>query len=157
MGTTSETARDVTLGGTSLHVATWGEPVPERAVVLVHGLTANNRYWADFGPRLAEAGWYVVAPDLRGRGRSAKPPHGYGLPFHADDLLGVCDALGISTVHLVGHSLGALVGLYLAALHPGRLRRLVLVDAGGKLPADTVLAIAPALARLVGGLPRRRQ
>jgi pimeloyl-ACP methyl ester carboxylesterase len=148
MTVASETTHDVALAGVTLHVATWGEPSPDRAVLLVHGITANNRSWAEFGPRLADAGWYAVAPDLRGRGRSAKPPHGYGLPFHAADMLSLADALGIATFHYVGHSLGALIGFYLAALYPGRLQRLTLVDAGGQLPADTVQAIAPALARL---------
>ena len=141
--------RDVAVNGITLRVATWGAPAgPGRSVLLVHGITANSRTWFDLGPALAARGWFVLAPDLRGRGRSGKPPHGYGLPFHAHDLLALCDAFGLPSVHLVGHSLGALVGLYLAAVHPLRLGRLVLVDAGGTLPPDTYQAIAPALARL---------
>lgn len=140
---------ELAVNGITLHLATWGvRTTPDRAVLLVHGLTASSRYWAEFSPALAARGWYAIAPDLRGRGRSAKPAHGYGLPFHADDLLALCDALDLPAAHLVGHSLGALIGLFLAALHPERLRRLVLVDAGGKLPADTAQAIAGSLARL---------
>jgi pimeloyl-ACP methyl ester carboxylesterase len=100
------------------------------------------------GPALAAQGWYVVAPDLRGRGLSAKPPHGYGIAFHADDLLTLCDALDLPAAHIVGHSLGAVIGLYLAALYPRRVRKLVMVDAGGKIPEDSALAIAASLARL---------
>jgi len=145
----SGTPRDLDVNGITLRVVTWGEPVgPERTILLVHGITANSQSWAVLGPVLAASGWYSIAPDLRGRGRSAKPPHGYGIPFHVDDLLGLCDALNLSTVHVVGHSLGAMIGLYLAALHPHRVAKLVLVDAGGKLPEDTYEAIAPALARL---------
>ena len=140
---------DVHVNGITLRVASWGSfTTPDRAVALVHGITANSQYWAELGPVLAEQGWFVIAPDLRGRGRSAKPPHGYGLPFHADDLLSLCDHFGVSAVRYVGHSLGALIGLYLSAVHPRRIAKLVLVDAGGKLPADTMQAIAPALARL---------
>lgn len=143
------TERDVTVNGITLRVATWGEPAgPERSVLLVHGITANNRVWFDLGPALAARGWFVLAPDLRGRGRSAKPAHGYGLPLHAHDLLALSDAFGLPSLHLVGHSLGALIGLYLAAVYPDRIERLVLVDAGGTLPPDTYQAIAPALARL---------
>jgi pimeloyl-ACP methyl ester carboxylesterase len=137
------------LGGVSLRVATWGElAAPDRAVLLVHGLTASSREFADLGPALAASGWYAVAPDLRGRGRSSKPPHGYGLPFHADDLLALCDRLELPRVHLVGHSLGALIGLYLAALFPARVDRLVLIDAGGRIPEDTQQAIAGSVNRL---------
>lgn len=133
----------------NLHYATWGELTrADRAVLLVHGLTANHREFADVGPALAADGWYVVAPDLRGRGLSAKPAHGYGLPIHADDLLSLCDVLGLGTVALVGHSLGALIGLYIAALYPRRLRKLVMVDSGGRIPEDTQQAIAASVGRL---------
>lgn len=141
--------RDVAVNGISLRVATWGRPAaPARSVLLVHGITANNRVWFDLGPALAARDWFVLAPDLRGRGRSAKPAHGCGLPLHAHDLLALCDAFELPSVHLVGHSLGALIGLYLAAVYPDHVERLVLVDAGGALPPDTSEAIAPALARL---------
>jgi len=136
-------------GGVSLQVATWGElTAPDRAVLLVHGLTASSREFFDLGPALAAAGWYAIAPDLRGRGRSSKPPHGYGLPFHADDLLALCDRLELPRMHLIGHSLGALIGLYLGALFPARLNRLVLIDAGGRIPDDTQQAIAASVNRL---------
>jgi pimeloyl-ACP methyl ester carboxylesterase len=137
------------LGGLSLHVATWGERSgPDRAVLLVHGLTASSREFVDLGPALAAAGWYAVAPDLRGRGRSAKPSYGYSLPLHADDLLALCDRLELQRVHLIGHSLGALIGLYVAALFPARVERLVLIDAGGRIPEDTQQAIAASVNRL---------
>ncbi|MGH2532051.1 MAG: alpha/beta fold hydrolase [Thermomicrobiales bacterium] len=143
------TTRDVEVNGITLRVATWGALVQaKRAVLLVHGITANSQYWSNLGPALAARGWFSIAVDLRGRGRSSRPPHGYGLPFHAADLLSLCDSLGLERMHFVGHSLGALIGLYLAAVHPARVGKLVLVDAGGTLPADTIAAIAPALARL---------
>ena len=148
-GATTHEVHDIEVNGITLRVESWGRFTgPDRAVVLVHGITANSQYWTELGLVLAEQGWFAMAPDLRGRGRSAKPLHGYGLPFHADDLLALCDHVGVPMVRYVGHSLGALIGLYLAAIHPHRLAKLVLVDAGGKLPADTMQAIAPALARL---------
>ncbi len=148
-GATAHDLHDLEVNGITLRVESWGHfTAPDRVVVLVHGITANSQYWAELGPVLAEQGWFAIAPDLRGRGRSAKPPHGYGLPFHVDDLLSLCDHFGVPMVRYVGHSLGALIGLYLAAVHPHRIAKLVLVDAGGKLPADTMQAIAPALARL---------
>ena len=140
---------DMAVNGITLRVLTWGElSDPARAVFLVHGITANSQYWTTVGPELAQRGWFAIALDLRGRGRSEKPAHGYGLPFHADDVLALADAFGLATFQYVGHSLGGLIGLYLAAVYPQRVAKLVLVDAGGKLPDDAMEAIAPALARL---------
>ncbi|MCA1725483.1 MAG: alpha/beta hydrolase, partial [Thermomicrobia bacterium] len=116
--------------------------------MLVHGITANSQAWAAFGPRLAAQGWYAIAPDLRGRGMSEKPPHGYGLPYHVNDLLALADHFHLPAINYVGHSLGAMIGLLLAAVHPQRVGKLVLVDAGGNLPPDTGKAIGKALARL---------
>ncbi len=150
------TLREDTLGigSLSLHYATWGQrTTPERVVVLIHGLTANSRAFVGLGPILAAQGWYVLAPDLRGRGQSAKPPHGYGVPFHANDILSLCDALGFKAVHIVGHSLGAVIGLYLAAFYPSRVGKLVMIDAGGVIPPDTQQAIAASVNRLGTSFP----
>lgn len=137
------------INGIHLHYVTWGQfSRPGRAVLLVHGLTASHQEWSQLGPHLAEEGWYAIAPDLRGRGYSDKPPHGYGIPYHVNDLLALCDALGLPGVHLVGHSLGALIGFFFAAMYPQRLERLVSVDAGGRAPANVLQIIGPALQRL---------
>jgi pimeloyl-ACP methyl ester carboxylesterase len=150
----SETPHFQEVNGINLHYVTWGEFTrPERAVLLVHGLTASHLEWPQLGPTLAERGWYAIAPDLRGRGQSDKPPHGYGIPYHANDLLALCDALNLPTVHLIGHSLGAQIGYFLAAIHPRRSGKLVLVDTGGRVPADALQAIGPALERLGKSYP----
>lgn len=145
------TMREDTLGigSMALYFASWGQrTTPERAIILIHGLTASSREFVDLGPALAARGWYVIAPDLRGRGRSAKPAHGYGVPFHANDILSLCDHLGLSRVRVVGHSLGAVIGAYLAALYPERVAKLVMIDFGGAVPDDTQQAIAASVNRL---------
>lgn len=145
----AETLHFQEVNGIKLHYVTWGKFTrPERAVALVHGLTGNHMEWIQLGPALAEQGWFVIAPDLRGRGKSDKPPHGYGIPFHVNDLLALCDVLNLSRVQLIGHSLGAQIGYFFAAIHPKRIDRLVLVDAGGRIPSDALQAIAPSLQRL---------
>ena len=146
---TSETPHFQEVNGINLHYVTWGEFTrPERAVLLVHGLTASHLEWTLLGPALAERGWYAIAPDLRGRGQSDKPPHGYGIPYHANDLLALCDTLDLPTIHYIGHSLGAQIGYFLAGIHPRRSGKLVLVDTGGRVPPDALQAIGPALERL---------
>ncbi len=148
--------RDLQINGIRLRVAIWGElSDPSRAVLLAHGLTANSRSWALLGPALAEAGLCAIALDLRGRGRSDKPASGYGIPFHANDLLAVSRELRLDRPHVIGHSLGARIGIWLAALYPQSLGKLVLVDAGATLPPDTFQAISPALSRLGAVYPSR--
>ena len=146
---TSATEHDARVNGIQLHYATWGDQAAAgRTIVLVHGITVNWMEWEVLGPALAAAGWYVIAPDLRGRGQSAKPPHGYGIPFHANDILSLCDALSLPRVAVMGHSLGAAITTFLAALHPTRVSHAVLVDAGGTVPADAYEAVASSVQRI---------
>ena len=137
------------VNGIHLHYMTWGQfQGPERAVLLVHGIMAGLQEWSKLGPTLAKHGWYAIAPDLRGRGWSDKPTHGYGIAYHVNDLLAICDALGLPRVHLIGHSLGALIGYFFAAVHPNRIGRLVAVDAGGQAPSYVKDILKPAMDRL---------
>ena len=143
------TEHDARVNGIQLHYATWGDQAAaQRAIVLIHGLTVNWTEWEPLGPALAAAGWYVIAPDLRGRGQSAKPPHGYGIPYHANDVLSLCDTLNLARVAVMGHSLGAFITIFLAALHPTRVSHAVLVDAGGTTPADAMATIASSVQRI---------
>jgi pimeloyl-ACP methyl ester carboxylesterase len=131
-----------------LHYQTWGAPNPDRAVVLIHGLTANHTCWALLGPHLADAGYYIIAPDLRGRGLSGKPPQGYGVAFHAADLLALLDTLGVREADMIGHSLGAVIAMYLAGVHSARVRRLVMIDRGIQVPEDAMQGISASVSRL---------
>lgn len=142
-------AHDLRLPDVTIHYQTWGQPATaERTVILIHGLTANLMEFAELGPALAAQGWYAIAVDLRGRGQSSKPAHGYNIAFHAADVLTLCDALNLDTVNIVGHSLGAVIGMYITAIAPQRVRKLVLIDAGGKIPDDTARAISASVSRL---------
>jgi pimeloyl-ACP methyl ester carboxylesterase len=153
-GAPTATPHDLSVRGIRLHYGTWGDPSSTgRAVLLIHGITANHTYMAALGQALAARGRYAIAADLRGRGLSDKPAHGYGIPFHADDLLALCDALGLSAVDLVGHSLGAHIALFLAGIHSQRAGKVVLVDGGGAVPADARDAIASSVKRLEATFP----
>jgi pimeloyl-ACP methyl ester carboxylesterase len=70
----------------------------------------------------------VTALDLRGCGQSDRPEEGYAIRDFADDLAGLCEEVGIEKPVVVGHSLGGIIGLELAARHPKVPRALVLVD-----------------------------
>lgn len=145
---TTFSERTIILPNVALSVLMWGQPNPARTVMLVHGLTASSRTWLELAPALAAQGWHVLAPDLRGRGQSSKPAHGYGIAIHANDLLSLSDMLGLEQVTIIGHSLGAVIAMYAAAFYPTRVSRIAMIDAGGEIPSDTAQAIAASVNRL---------
>lgn len=121
--------------GLRFHVQALGSGPP---VVLLHGLLVGSL-----------AGWYFTAApvlarrhrvllyDLRGHGRSERPPSGYGVAAQATDLEALLGALGVDgPADLVGHSFGGLVALRFALDHAEAVRRLVVVDA--PLPPSTL-------------------
>ena len=144
---------DISVRGGTLHVGEWG-PASGPVVVAVHGITASHRAWATLARALP--GVRLIAPDLRGRGRSNALPGPFGMTQHAEDLAAMMDALGITSAPIVGHSMGGFVALVASHLSPDRFPSLLLVDGGLplELPAgasiDTVLAstLGPAAARL---------
>ncbi|HYB05023.1 MAG TPA: alpha/beta hydrolase [Nitrososphaerales archaeon] len=138
---------EVQFAGTKIHYLEWNG-TSGKHVLLVHGLTSNSHAWVKLGDRLSSEGFHVIAPDLRGRGLSVGPPHGYGVPFHSADLLSLSDASGLEKFSIVGHSLGGIIGLYMTALYPDRVEKFTLVDVGIRLPPDTIQAISASLNRL---------
>lgn len=149
----------VAVNGGELHVARSGPPPSEAdAVVLaVHGITASHVAWRAVARTLARRpGLCVLAPDLRGRGRSATLPGPYGIAAHTADLLAVLDDAAVESVVLAGHSMGGYAAAHLAAVHPERMAGLVLLDAGppialppGVDPQDALFgSLGPAIGRL---------
>lgn len=158
------TTHAVPVRGGLMHVGVWEpqHPSPDTPTVLaVHGITASHVAW----PLLAQAlpDVRVVAPDLRGRGRSRDLPGPYGMSSHADDVAAVLDHLGVGPVVAVGHSMGAFVAVVLADRHPEMVTSLLLVDGGlpllppdGTTPDDLATAIlGPAAERLAMTFPDR--
>jgi pimeloyl-ACP methyl ester carboxylesterase len=99
-------------------------------LLLVHGITGSCEHWRAAIPPLAER-FTVVAPDLLGHGRSAKPRGDYSLGAYAAGLRDLMLALGHERVTVVGHSLGGGVAMQFAYQFPERCERLVLVSSGG--------------------------
>lgn len=101
-------------------------------VLLLHGFPDDRHLWRYQAQALKDAGYRVVAPDLRGYGDAPRPqdPREYGLPIAVRDVIGILDTLGIQQVQLVAHDWGAAVGWRLAAEHPSRVTRYVAMSVG---------------------------
>jgi pimeloyl-ACP methyl ester carboxylesterase len=148
----------VTDATADLNTVSWGDPDASRTALLVHGLTGR----ADAFRALAEdlqsgglTGWRFLAVDLRGRGATGKVGATAGIPVHAADLVALMDREGLDRVAFVGHSLGAMIGVHLAANHPGRVSRLVLIDGGSDVTDEVDALLAPVVARLERTYPSR--
>ncbi len=115
--------------GLSFHVADEGEGTP---VILLHGFPDSSSLWRHQFPALAAAGFRVIAPDTRGRGRSDRPEmvEDYLITTLAADVTGIMDALGIERAHLVGHDWGAATAWFVATLAPERVDHLVALSLG---------------------------
>jgi pimeloyl-ACP methyl ester carboxylesterase len=102
------------------------------AVLLLHGFPDSSHLWRHQVPALVSAGFRVIAPDLRGFGDSDKPNEvaAYGLMHVVKDALGLLDALGVQSAHVLCHDFGAAVGWLLAALHPSRVERFIPLSVG---------------------------
>ncbi|MFD1718036.1 alpha/beta fold hydrolase [Georgenia deserti] len=96
-------------------------------VLLLHGWPQTSFCWRHVVPALAEH-YRVVAPDLRGYGRSDRPSGGYTKRRMAQDLRELADHLGADRVRVVGHDRGARVGHRFALDHPGLVTRLTVLD-----------------------------
>jgi lipase len=109
-----------------LHVHEWGDPAAP-AVVCVHGVSAHGRRFRKLAEERLAGRFRVLAPDLRGHGRSDYDPP-WDLATHVDDLLETLEPDGVGTVPWVGHSLGGRLILELAERAPERIRCAALLD-----------------------------
>jgi pimeloyl-ACP methyl ester carboxylesterase len=102
------------------------------AVVLLHGFPDSGRLWRHQVPALSAAGFEVIVPDLRGYGRSDKPPEpqDYAMRLLVGDVLAVMAAAGAERAHVVGHDWGAAISWALATWAPERVERLVALSVG---------------------------
>jgi pimeloyl-ACP methyl ester carboxylesterase len=99
-------------------------------VGLIHGITESAEVWRDVMPRLARH-YTVIAGDLMGHGRSAKPRGDYSLGAYASGMRDLMGALGYESGTVVGRSLGGGIAMQFAYQYPEYTERMVLVSSGG--------------------------
>jgi pimeloyl-ACP methyl ester carboxylesterase len=122
-------SKSVQSNGLSFPVADAGSGPP---VLLLHGFPDDRHLWRYQVRALADAGFRVIAPDLRGFGDAPRPqdPKEYGIPTVVKDVIGILDSLGVTKVQLVAHDWGAAVGWRLAAEYPDRIDRYIAMSVG---------------------------
>ena len=121
-------------------------------LVFVHGLACNRGFWPSQMGHFSSR-HRVIAVDLRGHGDSDAPRQRYTMQALANDVAWMCDELGAERPLIIGHSLGGLVAMELAAAAPDRLRAAVLIDSVLLPPGDRAGAVDHLVAGLRGPDP----
>jgi pimeloyl-ACP methyl ester carboxylesterase len=138
----------VEVDGLRLYYERAGQGGPE--LLFVHGWccdrTAFQPQFDHFAQKHA-----VTALDLRGCGRSDRPADGYGVRDLTDDVAAFCHAVSIERPAVVGHSLGGMIAVELAARYPSLPRALVLVDPGPIDPTPETVRFFDAAADQLAG------
>jgi pimeloyl-ACP methyl ester carboxylesterase len=136
----------IDVGGLTINYDVQGEGEP---LLLIPYLSADHACYALQLPAYTEH-FSCVALDLPGSGESDKPAGPYSTEVYADQVAAFLGAIGVERAHVAGVSLGAAVGMHLAARHPGRVRSLSLHSAWDT--SDLYLRPSSSF----GGRPRRR-
>jgi pimeloyl-ACP methyl ester carboxylesterase len=121
------THRDIQAGELRMHFVEAGPPDGPPVLVL-HGWPQHWYQWRHQIPALAEAGYRVIVPDLRGFGQSEAPPHGYDKENMGTDVLNLMDAMGLERVKLLAHDWGGWIGFILCVRAPQRFSRFVALN-----------------------------
>ena len=131
----TSSSRRLIVNGLSLHALEWARPGAP-GLCFLHGGSAHS-HWFDRVVTPFTGRYHVIALDQRGHGESEWPtPPAYATEDFVGDLLGVMDALGWRRMTVVGHSMGGANSMALAAWHPERVERLVIVDSRPSIPAE---------------------
>jgi pimeloyl-ACP methyl ester carboxylesterase len=135
--TSLEAGRVIEANGISLYVEDHGDGVP---VLMMHGFPDSARLWRHQVPVLAASGFRVIAPDMRGFGRSEWPGEvaAYRLRNVVADVSAILDHFRVEAAHVIGHDWGAAVAWLTAMLCPDRVRTLTVISVPHPLAAPTL-------------------
>ncbi|MBL8542630.1 MAG: alpha/beta hydrolase [Hyphomonadaceae bacterium] len=140
-----------TIDGLALYARDYPPLLPETGlpVICLHALTRNSRDFEVIAPRIAALGRRVVAPDMRGRSKSANDPDPahYVPVVYAQDVVALMDKLEIPRAVFIGSSMGGLITMVLASMGPERIAASVLNDVGPRFSADGLSRIASYVGR----------
>jgi len=140
------TSHFIASNGIKLHYLEYPGKGP--TILLMHGLTANAHAFDGLIAAGLSRKFRVISVDLRGRGLSDHPNRGYSIASHAKDIIGLLDHLELPKVVMGGHSFGGLLTVYIAKKFPGRVDRMLLLDAAAQMHPNTREMLGPAMSRL---------
>jgi len=124
----------IPVNGLQLHYVEWGTP-GNPALVLLHGFQSNAHTWDTFSRAMADT-YHVLALDQRGHGDTSWAPDGdYALASHVSDIAGFITALHLAPTVVIGHSMGGRHAAMVAADHPEKVNKVVIVDTAAEFPA----------------------
>lgn len=120
----------------------WGDPANPEVLVCVHGVTRVSDDFDALAAAMADR-YRVICPDVAGRGRSSwlKDPKFYVVPQYVSDMVTLIARLDVPRVDWFGTSMGALIGMGLAALPDSPVRRMVMNDVGPTLNFEALSRI----------------
>lgn len=132
-------AHRVKANGITQHVVEWGDSAGD-PILLLHGWLDQAISFKRVAEPLANAGFRVIAPDLRGYGQTDWAPEGshYHFPDYVADVTALLETLQIETLHVIGHSMGGSVATLFTGIFPRRVKSLSLLEGVGmpRVPAE---------------------
>lgn len=140
------------IGDTTIDYLSYGEPHGRQTIMMLHATGFMAWLWHPIASRLADR-FHVLVPDLFRHRRG--DPHNGGISWHqlAIDIKKLYDRLGLETVHLVGHSMGAVVGLLAHTTQAVPVGKMVLIEPIIPPPAlyglDIPVAVHPLAAKAI--------
>jgi 3-oxoadipate enol-lactonase len=139
------------INGTNLYYEVSGQGPP---LLFLHGLGSCSQDW-EFQVAEFSKNYQVITVDLRGHGRSAKPPGPYGMEMLAADVAGLLQALRVESAHVVGLSLGGGIAFQMALSFPSLVKSLVVVNSAPDAKLRTfqqrlMVGTRVAMVRLLG-------
>jgi len=147
-------ARQVQLPSSNINLHVYDTRAESKPpVLLLHGLGDEADTWRHVLPSIADD-FRVIAPDLPGFGRSGKVERKYTIQFFIDSMLELLDHLSVSSVVLVGHSMGALIAQTIVLEHPELVERLILISGSlvsreNRFDPGLLLFLIPGLGELM--------
>lgn len=119
--------RRAEVNGVSIQYRIAGKGKP---VILLHGWPQHSLMWHTVAPHLADSGYQVILPDMRGAGGSSITDTGYDKRTMAEDIYKLALQLKLNKIILVGYDLGSNVAYSLAAAHPEVVEKIVVMEFG---------------------------